>query len=118
MTATQQKWAERIAAWRESELTSEQFCEGREFSANGLRHWAYKLGQTKQRRRKPTIPIARVERAAALAPTAAKPITSAIVADGSLTVELGGARIVVRPGFDRATLTAVLDVFSSRGGAR
>jgi len=93
MTATQQKWAERIAAWRESGLTSEKFCEGRDFSANGLRHWAYKLGQTKQRRPKATVPIARVVRAAAAAPTAAEAITSTPLAiDGSLTVEINGAR--------------------------
>ncbi|MGI8496844.1 MAG: IS66 family insertion sequence element accessory protein TnpA [Gemmatimonadaceae bacterium] len=116
MTATEQKWAERVAGWRESGLTSEKFCEGREFSADGLRHWAHKLGQTKPRRpkRKPKIAIARVVTAPATAPT--KPPASAREAvDRSIAIELEGARIVVRPGFDRATLAALIDVL---GGAR
>jgi hypothetical protein len=115
MTATQEKWAERIAAWRESGLTSEKFCEGREFSANGLRLWAYKLGQTKRRQRRPKVPIARVVRAPApKEPTGNTPEP----VDSPIAVELGGARLVVRRGFDRATLAALMDVLAERGGAR
>jgi hypothetical protein len=33
-------------------------------------------------------------------------------------VECGAMRVAIRPGFDRETLAAVLDVLSSRGGAR
>lgn len=118
MTATEQKWTERVSGWRESGLTSEKFSEGRDFSANGLRHWAYKLGQTKRRRRKPTMRIARVVRATG-APTAAKAATNGPApVDATMVVELGGARVVVRPGFDRATLAALLDVLATHGGAR
>ncbi len=115
MTATEQKWAERVASWRESGLTSEKFCEGREFSANGLRHWAYKLGQTKRRRRKPKLRIARVVRATA----PAKAIESTpLPVDSSIVLELGAARIVVRPGFNCAMLTELIDVLAARGGGR
>ena len=113
MTATEEKWAERVSGWRESGLTSEKFCEGREFSANGLRHWAYKLGKTKRRRREPEVRIARVVRAPAPAKTTASrpgPV------DTSVVVEFGEARVVVRAGFDRATLAALLDVIAARGG--
>src|SRR4051812_11662858 len=68
MTATEQKWAERVEGWRESGLTSEQYSDGRDFSANGLRHWAYKLGKTKRRRpglEVPEVRIVRVVRATA-----------------------------------------------------
>jgi hypothetical protein len=120
MTATEEKWAERVSGWRESGLTSEKFCEGRDFSANGLRHWAYKLGRTKRRRRKPEVQIARVVRVpAAVSPVPEKrtTTTTSITApvDATLTVEIDGARVAVRPGFDRATLRALLDVL---GGAR
>jgi hypothetical protein len=119
MTATEQKWAERIAAWRESGLTSEKFSEGREFSAHGLRQWAYRLGLTERRRRKPKVRIARVVRAAAPAPTDAKEITrDPVPAQAPLIVEFDGARVVVRPGFDRATLAVLLEVLVARGGAR
>ena len=141
MTATEQKWAERIDGWRESGLTSEQFSEGRAFSANGLRHWAYKLGKTKRRRpgvEAPEVRIVRVVRAAAETPaatmvgttgapaaTAPAPTPAPMVAamsathvDSSLGIEVGAVRVVVQPGFDRATLMAVLDVLAVRGGGR
>jgi len=38
--------------------------------------------------------------------------------DSTLVIELGATRVSVRPGFDRPTLAAVLDVLASRGGAR
>jgi hypothetical protein len=158
MTATEQKWAERVEGWRESGVTSEQYSDGRGFSANGLRHWAYKLGKTKQRRptvEVPEVRIVRVVRATAeagpvaevpalaatataipakmptlarAAPLAAAPPEAATAptpassaptpADPSLGIEVGPVRVVVRPGFDRATLVAVLDVLAAHGGTR
>jgi len=162
MTATEQKWAERVESWRESGLTSEQYSDGRGFSANGLRHWAYKLGKTERRRptvEVPEVRIVRVVRATAeagpvaevpalgatptaipakmptparAAPLAAAPPEAATAptpasmaassapthADPSLGIEVGPVRVVVRPGFDRATLVAVLDVLASHGGTR
>jgi hypothetical protein len=162
MTATEQKWAERVESWRESGLTSEQYSDGRGFSANGLRHWAYKLGKTERRRptvEVPEVRIVRVVRAtaeagpvaevpalaatptaipakmptparaaplaaarpeAATAPTPASMAASSAPthADPSLGIEVGPVRVVVRPGFDRATLVAVLDVLAAHGGTR
>jgi hypothetical protein len=162
MTATEQKWAERVESWRESGLTSEQYSAGRGFSASGLRHWAYKLGRTERPRPTAEVPdvrIVRVVRATAgagpvveapalaatptamptkmptparAAPLAAAPPKAATAqtltsmaassapphADPSLGIEVGPVRVVVRPGFDRATLVAVLDVLAVRGVAR
>src|SRR5665213_2849932 len=123
MTATEQKWAERVESWRESGLTSEQYSDGRGFSANGLRHWAYKLGKTERRRptvEVPEVRIVRIVRATATAPTPASMAASSAPthADPSLGIEVGPVRVVVRPGFDRATLVAVLDVLASHGGTR
>lgn len=158
MRATEQKWAERIESWRESGLTSEQYSDGRGFSANGLRHWAYKLGKTERRRptvEVPAVRIVRVVRGTAeagpvaevpmptaipakmptsgrAAPLAAAPTEAATAptpvsmaassaprhADPSLGIEVGPIRVVVRPGFDRATLVAVLDVLAAHGGTR
>lgn len=157
MTATEQKWIERVEGWQESGLTSEQFSAGRGFSANGLRHWAYKLGKT--RRRKPRseaadLRIVRVVRTASESPktedgpepstepaevvTKAPPTTAALPAPAEastapapappprapshgappLEIEVGVVRVVVRPGFDRATLMTVLEVLAARGGTR
>jgi hypothetical protein len=62
MTATEQKWAERVESWRESGLTSEDFSDGQGFSASGLRHWAYKLGRTERPRPTVEIPDVRIVR--------------------------------------------------------
>ena len=50
--------------------------------------------------------IARVLRVAAPVPPSCDP---------TISVEVGAARVVVRAGFDRATLNAVLDVLAARG---
>ncbi|MGH8738796.1 MAG: IS66 family insertion sequence element accessory protein TnpA [Burkholderiales bacterium] len=162
MTATEQKWAERVESWRESGLTSEQYSDGRGFSANGLRHWAYKLGKTERRRPTVDVPEVRIVRVvrgttetgpvaevpamaatptaiptkmstparaaplAATPPKAATAPTPASIAvsnastpiDPSLDIEVGAVRVVVRPGFDRATLVAVLEVLAAHGGTR
>jgi hypothetical protein len=162
MTATEQKWAERVESWRESGLTSEQYSDGRGFSASGLRHWAYKLGRTERPRPTVEVPDVRIvrvvratagagpvveapalaatptaipakmptpARAAPLAAAAPKAATAQTLtsmaassepahADPSLGIEVGPVRVVVRPGFDRATLMAVLEVLAVRGVAR
>lgn len=101
-------WERRVAEWRASGLTSHAFSAGREFTAGGLRHWAYRLGKTrKQTGRKPAVRMARVLRVPS--PVAVP------TADVPIVVELGGARVSLRAGFDRATLGAVLDVLSARG---
>jgi hypothetical protein len=100
MTATEQKWAERVHGWRESGLSASDYTAGREFSAGGLRHWAYRLKkrglpaaetETKQ---STTVRVARVERIAA--PTAA------------LVIEVGPARLLVPSGADAETLKATI----------
>jgi hypothetical protein len=116
------EWASRVAAWRSSGETSEEFCKGRDFTPGGLRHWAHRLGKTRpyNKRRTPAraeageIRLARVERVRIAAATHAPEESG----DASLTIELGAARVVVRSGFDHATLAAVLDVLDARRGAR
>jgi hypothetical protein len=136
--ASAKLWAERVAAWRASGLTSEEFSRGREFTAGGLRHWAYRLGKTTKRgqirtaaakadarRRQPLKPervrLARVVREASpegtrsTAPTGGAPAPTATAP--AVTVELGRFRIAVAAGCDRETLATVLSVLD-RGGTR
>jgi transposase len=118
MTTTE-KWAKRIEEWRASGLTSDRFCEGRDFTANGLRNWACRLGMTKRRQRKPKVRFARVVRVRAAASVATK-ISAGTLGDvdSGLAVEFGGARVVVRAGFDRRTLAALLEVLAAKGSAQ
>jgi len=122
----EQKWAERVVAWRASGLTSMEFSAGREFTAGGLRHWAYLLKRRASSsgappaRARPALRIARVER---LQPTPARPAEAsglpaapASVAPPALMIELGSSRLSVPAGFDVTTLEVVLSALAAPVG--
>jgi hypothetical protein len=126
MTANEAMWSERVAAWRASGLTSEAFCEGREFTAGGLRHWAHRLERapkarqsTKRRQHRaaaPSIRLARVVRPAGkqgeLTEEGAPRLAREQMRDraAGITLEVGRVRVAVEPGVDRETLEVVLAV--------
>lgn len=125
MSGTAAKWAKRVAEWRKSGLTSVQFCEGREFSAGGLRHWAYRLAQGAGKTPRTTIRMARVLRAPRPVALALAERSAGIAVDPAaslvepaLAIELGTARVLVRRGVDAVTLATVVDVLAPRVGAR
>ena len=90
-TTTEQRWRERVRAWRESGKTIEEFSAGREFAAGTLRWWSSRLGRIEESPRFVRV----VPREA---PVAAR----------DLVVEVGHARIRVAPGFEPALLAAVV----------
>jgi hypothetical protein len=104
------EWASRVAEWRSSGLTSAAFTEGKPFTAGGLRHWAFRLKTRQPRKALRVVRVQRIRRTA--------PVASGGRADTSLVIELGAARVVLRPGFDRATLAAVLEVALAAGTGR
>lgn len=120
------KWAERVAQWKSSGQTSRRFCEGKPFTAGGLRHWAYRLRLEQDGpSRELAVPVVRVvrvrsvqarggERPAPQGDTqrAREPSAEA------LAIEFGSARISLPPRFDREALAAVLDVLAAREGGR
>lgn len=130
-------WAKRVAAWRKSGLTSEEFSKGREFTAGGLRYWAHQLHkepEKRQQRGKPAkaksaaepmpVRLVRVVRqpggrtAVPQGPanTRARRLTEAPRPEpAALTLEVGTVRISVPPAFDRETLAAVLAVLEPEG---
>ena len=97
--ATAAEWAERVRAWRETGQEAAVFAGGKGYSAKRLRWWCSELAR--RERRKPSVRLARLVRVA-------PPSVPVIIA-------IGGARIEVRAGFDRAVLR---DVVSAIGGAR
>lgn len=118
-------WESRVSAWRASGQSSHQFCEGREFTPGGLRHWAYRLGKTRRRGSKaeppsPTLKMARVTRVPSpLVPVpAAHALAAPVPTETPIVVEVGAGRVVVRSGLDRAALTLVLEVLARVGGGR
>jgi hypothetical protein len=113
------EWAERVSAWKASGKTSDEFSEGQPFTGGGLRHWAYRLGQT--RRRPGTVgPQGRKVRLARVVLVSRRPapMTGGTPAGAAtLALEVAGVRVIIPPRFDRSTLKEVLAVLEGRGRA-
>jgi len=115
-------WSERVSEWRASGKSSTVFCKGKTFTAGGLRYWASRLKGAPRgpASSKPEVRLARVRLTSAPERDEERGrvllTASAMATDPTLVVEVHGARVSVRPGFDRTTLAAVLDVLSTRGG--
>src|SRR5215831_14733922 len=102
ISETQKRWAERVAAWRSSGQSSYEFCEGRAFTAGGLRHWAHRLKKGTAAKpsgpsSRPALRLVRLGRR----PTSAASVTPAM--DGpcesaGVSVHSGAVRIVVARG--------------------
>jgi transposase len=103
--ADEATWAKRVAEWKASGLTSPAFCAGKDFTPGGLRHMAHRLGVGRRPR---PVRIAKVVRLESPR-RAEQPSASA----SAVVVELGAARVVVRPGVDRGTLAMVVDVLAN-----
>src|SRR5690349_20893574 len=111
-------WARRVADWRSSRENFNQHCKDKEFTSGALRYWAQRLGEAAPPS-PPTVLAAPAVRMARVVRTRAPVVVAeAAPRPSNLVIELGGARISVGPGFDRATLTAVLQILAARGGAR
>jgi len=134
-------WARRVADWRASGETFGGHCRDKAFSASALRYWAGRLGEeappgepgalpgpaavAKAPPGGPTAPVVPEVRMARVQRTTAPAVVSgqagrptARPGDPTMVVEFGPARISVQPGFDRATLAAVLEVLAARGAGR
>jgi len=88
--------------WRRSGLAAPEFCEGKEYTASGLRYWASRLKVVNTQPKE--VRLARI--VASSDPTAE---------DSAVVIEAGTLRIGVRRGFDPEVLRAVLLVVA---GAR
>jgi hypothetical protein len=97
---TEAKWRERVNEWRASGKTAVEFVQGRSYAGSTLQYWSSRLD-------KPSAPPGfvqlvgrseRVERGVS-----------------EFVVEVGGARVRVRPGFDAALLCQVVRALG--GGA-
>jgi len=48
MTPRTALWQERIAEWKASGLSAEQFCQDKEFTTSALRQWVYRFKREAQ----------------------------------------------------------------------
>ena len=98
-----------MAAWRASGESAQKFAEGRDYTVHMLRYWARRIAEEAAASSEPSIRLARVVRAPAEA-AALPSATTRPPVGAALVLEVGGARVQVPAGFERATLRAVLEV--------
>jgi hypothetical protein len=101
------EWATRVAAWRASKKTAKEFCNGKDYKAERLLWWSSDLNR-RGISRPPDNPVAltRVIRK-----------SGARLQSFGVVVHLGGVRIEVPPGADKATVATVLEVLTARAEA-
>jgi hypothetical protein len=101
MSDTVETWKKRVASWRASGETAEEFSEGRPWSPKTLRWWSSRLGR---KTAAPTVPVVRV----------AQLVRSSAPVErergGSIVVEALDARlrITIEAGAERDTVAVVL----------
>lgn len=95
--ATRETWKKRVAGWRASGLSAENFALGRGFNADALREMGKQLLRVE-----PVVRLARVE------------IVAERVGEVPVVLRAGAVRVEVVRGFSRETLASVLDVIEGR----
>ena len=105
---TEAVWAERIEEWGQSGRSAAEFAEGKPYTSGTLTWAASQLrkgGQGKGKQRGGG-PRAKPERKIRIAEVVRRSMKTPVVE--SVVVEIGGAAISVRRGFDRALLQEVV----------
>jgi hypothetical protein len=105
--ANAETWSKRVEEWRVSGLSAKEFGAKHGLPASGLWNWSSRLRAAEKVN---LVPVT-------IKPSADSLPSSTVEAEPAkpaLTIELDGARIVVPTGFDRATLTVILDVLGER----
>ena len=110
---TREAWARRVERWQRSRLTAERFASREGVNPRTLTFWKWKLGRADRDTRgtakggsREGERLAFVEVLRAAVPAAPAPAFEVVVP--------GGYRVSVGPGFDGATLRALLDVLEAR----
>lgn len=103
MSDTVETWKKRVASWRASGQTAEEFSEGRPWSPKTLRWWSSRLGRKTAAPAVPVVRVAQLVRASA-------PVDRERDRGGSIVVEVLDARlrITIEVGAERDTVAAVL----------
>jgi len=96
--ASSEIWAKRVAAWRASGQSADEYAAGRGFAGSTLRWWSSHLG-----RRGPAL--------VRVVPIAERP------RDATLELSVGDVRVLVRADFDRGLLAEVLDVLREKAAS-
>ena len=104
MTETETTWAARVAEWRASGKTVEEFTDGEPYAPSTLRWWSSRLRRRVKSPRVPSVAMVKVVRA-----------SERVHEPEPVVIAVGAARIEVRSGFDASLLR---DVVAALGAAR
>ena len=85
-------WAKRIARWRDSGLTANEFASEIGVNANTLKHWSWQLGVTEREGRKPQL-----ARALQTPPQWVEVVAPAAAGGNVFEIVLAGGRVVRVP---------------------
>ena len=105
-TDTHDTWRTRVDSWRRSGQSARIYATGREFTDSALHYWSRRLRELEGDGRRPVVRLAQVV-------TPPKPPT-----ETPIVVERGGFKVSLMRGFDREALETVVEVLSTREGAR
>jgi hypothetical protein len=116
-------WAKRVERWKDSELSAKDFASEVGINEHSLKWWRWRLGAEAKGeftpRRSPGRSKSRVTKKKTVTPES-PPLTFVEVvspmSSGALEIALPSTALFVRvrPGFDDATLSRVLDVLERR----
>jgi hypothetical protein len=103
MSDTEETWKKRVASWRASGETAEEFSAGRAWSPKTLRWWASRLGRASTTASAPVVRVAQLVRSS---------VSAERERGGSIIVEALDARmrITIEVGADRDTVAALVGV--------
>jgi hypothetical protein len=99
-------WKKRVEEWRASGLGAAEYCKGQEFTAGTLYRWSSRLAEQARGEVSAEVPLVRLVRAPGLQPPV--PAQTAPRA-AEVIIEAHGARVLVPPGADAATVGMVLE---------
>ncbi|MFP2933210.1 IS66 family insertion sequence element accessory protein TnpA [Pyxidicoccus sp. 3LG] len=115
--ANEELWRKRVADWRASGLSAAEYCKGQEFTTGPLYRWSSRLAEAARGEASPAVPLVRLVRGTK--PPAPAPAEAASRA-AQVIIEVQGARVLVPPGADVATVGMVLEALgvAGRSGGR
>ena len=113
--STEAMWVERIEEWTRSGQSATEFAEGKPFTSGTLTWAASRLrnGARGSNKRRASRPRAGRQAKIQMAEVVRRPPTAATAE--SLVLEVGGAKILVKRGFDQMLLR---DVMRALGGGK
>jgi len=102
-------WKKRVADWRASGLSAAEYCKGQEFTTGPLYRWSSRLAEAARAEASPAVPLVRLVRGTKPPAAEAAPRATQVI------IEVQGARVLVPPGADVATVGVVLEALGVAG---